>query len=148
MDIIIKELEFDYVNEVAKISKDSFPKAEQWDISSLKGELFKHISHNFVATINDTVVGFIGMWIIAGEAQINTIAIDSNYRNQGIGTKLLKHSIDYCKEVNAYEMNLEVRESNEAAKKLYLNLGFTLVGERKKYYSNNGETALLLKLEF
>lgn len=148
MDIIIKELEFDYVNEVAKISRDSFPKAEQWDISSLKGELFKHISHNFVALSNDTVVGFIGMWIIAGEAQINTIAIDSKYRNQGIGTKLLKHSINYCKEVNAYEINLEVRESNEAAKKLYLNLGFTLVGERKKYYSNNGETALLLKLEF
>lgn len=146
MNIAIVPLAHEHIKEVAKISSISFPKAEQWDVFSLKGELVKHISHSFVALIDEKVVGFIGMWIIIDEAQINTIAINPEYRNKKIGTALIEHIINYCKQSNVTSISLEVRESNDVAKKLYLNKGFLLEGERKNYYSNNKETALLLKL--
>ncbi len=146
MDISIVPLNYEHIKEVSNLSASAFPKAEQWDVFSLKGELVKHISHSFVALHQDKVIGFVGMWIIVDEAQINTIVIDSNYRNTGVGTALLTHIINYCKELNVISISLEVRESNEAAKKLYINKGFFIEGERKNYYSNNGETALLMKL--
>ncbi len=146
MDISIVPLDYEHIKEVSNLSASTFPKAEQWDVFSLKGELVKHISHSFVALHQDKVIGFVGMWIIVDEAQINTIVIDSNYRNTGVGTALLTHIINYCKELNVISISLEVRESNEAAKKLYINKGFFIEGERKNYYSNNGETALLMKL--
>lgn len=147
MIIEIKPLDYEHIEEVAKISKESFPKAERWDAFDLKGELVKHISHSFVALIDNKVVGFIGMWIIVDEAEINTLSTATEFRKQKIGTLLLKYVIDYCKKEKVQSINLEVRESNEAAKKLYFNQGFKLNGERKNYYSNNGETALLLNLE-
>lgn len=146
MDISIVPLDYEHIKEVSNLSALAFPKAEQWDVFSLKGELVKHISHSFVALYEDKVIGFIGMWIIVDEAQINTIVIDPNYRNAGVGTTLLNHIINYCKDLNVSSISLEVRQSNEIAKKLYMNKGFFIEGERKNYYSNNGETALLMRV--
>lgn len=146
MDISIVPLDYEHIKEVSDLSALAFPKAEQWDVFSLKGELVKHISHSFVALYEDKVIGFIGMWIIVDEAQINTIVTDPNYRNTGVGTTLLNHVINYCKDLNVSSISLEVRQSNEIAKKLYMNKGFFIEGERKNYYSNNGETALLMRV--
>lgn len=146
MDISIIPLDYEHIKEVSDLSALAFPKAEQWDVFSLKGELVKHISHSFVALYEDKVIGFIGMWIIVDEAQINTIVTDPNYRNAGVGTTLLNHIINYCKDLNVSSISLEVRQSNEIAKKLYMNKGFFVEGERKNYYSNNGETALLMRV--
>lgn len=146
MDISIVPLDYEHIKEVSNLSALAFPKAEQWDVFSLKGELVKHISHSFVALYEDKVIGFIGMWIIVDEAQINTIVTDPNYRNAGVGTTLLNHVINYCKDLNVSSISLEVRQSNEIAKKLYMNKGFFIEGERKNYYSNNGETALLMRV--
>ncbi|WP_055071457.1 ribosomal protein S18-alanine N-acetyltransferase [Clostridium massiliamazoniense] len=146
MDISIVPLDYEHIKEVSDLSALAFPKAEQWDVFSLKGELVKHISHSFVALYEDKVIGFIGMWIIVDEAQINTIVTDPNYRNAGVGTTLLNHVINYCKDLNVSSISLEVRQSNEIAKKLYMNKGFFIEGERKNYYSNNGETALLMRV--
>ncbi len=41
-------------------------------------------------------------------------------------------------------MTLEVRESNEAARNLYRSMGFEDAGRRKRYYSDNGEDALIM----
>ena len=45
-------------------------------------------------------------------------------------------------------LTLEVRPSNTAAVKLYEGFGFEQVGERKNYYSNPTENAVLLTLYF
>ena len=44
-------------------------------------------------------------------------------------------------------MSLEVRESNISAIALYLKMGFTEVGKRKRYYENN-EDALMMEYIF
>lgn len=83
------------------------------------------------------------LWAIAEEAHITVLAIDPNYRNQGLGQAIL-----YALLVSAHHRGLEwatleVRASNAAAIRLYEKFGFREVGRRKGYYSD-GEDALIL----
>ena len=56
--------------------------------------------------------------------------------------------IEGCKSQKCNSITLEVRESNLPALKLYEKLGFKVAGKRKKYYSDNGEDALIMWLYF
>ncbi len=71
--------------------------------------------------------------------EVLNLATDAAYRRQGIASALL-HSVE------AEEVFLEVRESNEAARKLYEKLGFLPVGTRPEYYDDPVETAIVMRL--
>ena len=45
-------------------------------------------------------------------------------------------------------LTLEVRKSNIAAQGLYKKYGFDIIGERKRYYSDNGEDAWIMTKSF
>lgn len=66
----------------------------------------------------------------AGEWYLDTLGVDKNYRGHGIGTALIKHSIDYYKNSSIKKLGLLVDLDNPKAKRLYLSLGFTKVGEK------------------
>ena len=86
--------------------------------------------------------------IICDEAEIITIATLPEYRQQGIGKKIVQSIIGLAKEQNVKEVFLEVRESNIVAQKLYLSNGFTIIATRKNYYHNEDgsfENALIMK---
>jgi ribosomal-protein-alanine N-acetyltransferase len=93
------------------------------------------------------IVGFTGIWIMADEAHITNIAMRESYRRQGIGELLLISIIDLAKELNARFITLEVRASNTTAQSLYHKCGFTQVGLRRGYYTDNGENAILMSTE-
>ena len=89
------------------------------------------------------IVGFVGFWVMAGEAHITSIAVREKYRRRAIGELLLAAAIDLAVEMHADVVTLEVRVSNTNAQNLYLKYGFKRVGERRKYYLDrgpNGET--------
>lgn len=46
--------------------------------------------------------------------------------------------------MGARVVTLEVRVSNQLAQALYLKYGFEIVGQRRNYYSDNGEDALIM----
>lgn len=88
-----------------------------------------------------------GGWMFFGEeAHILTIAVQPEFRGQGIGRWLLLHLIDEARQAGCAGIALEVRPSNQAALKLYEKLGFALIGRRKRYYPDK-EDALVLLLE-
>ena len=93
------------------------------------------------------IKGFAGFWIMAGEAHITNIAVRELYHRQGIGELLLISMIDLAIELNARFLTLEVRASNTAAQNLYYKCGFTQVGLRHGYYSDNREDAVLMSVE-
>ncbi|MCX7790009.1 MAG: ribosomal protein S18-alanine N-acetyltransferase [Chloroflexaceae bacterium] len=93
------------------------------------------------------IVGYGGLWLSADEAHVTTIAVDPAYRRRGIGELLLNGLIDQAYELGARMITLEVRVSNDAAQRLYLKYGFTVVGTRRRYYTDNGEDALLMSIE-
>jgi len=93
------------------------------------------------------IVGFAGFWIMAGEAHITNIAVRELYRRRGIGELLLISIIDLATKLNAKLITLEVRASNTAAQSLYYKYGFTQIGSRRGYYTDNREDATLMSVE-
>ena len=72
--------------------------------------------------------------VIAGEAELLTIAVDPACQGRGFGQQLLQHVLDRAVTARAEQIFLEVRESNIAAITLYEKNGFCEVGRRPNYY--------------
>ena len=93
------------------------------------------------------IVGFAGFWMMADEAHLSNIAVRELYRRQGIGELLLISIIDLAVKLQARIITLEVRVSNTDAQKLYSKYGFTRVGIRHGYYTDNREDGVLMSTE-
>ncbi|MEO1765959.1 ribosomal protein S18-alanine N-acetyltransferase [Thiobacter aerophilum] len=94
------------------------------------------------------VVGYAVLMLAAGEAHVLNIAIARAWQRQGLGTALLRHLIALARDYGAREMFLEVRPSNETARRLYHGMGFNEIGLRPRYYPAHGgrEDAILMAL--
>jgi ribosomal-protein-alanine N-acetyltransferase len=93
------------------------------------------------------IVGFAGFWAMLNEAHIIAIAVRNNYRRKGIGEGLLISVIEVATQLHANVITLEVRASNVIARALYKKYGFRVVGRRPRYYSDNGEDAVLMSTD-
>ena len=108
------------------------------------GQVFN--SSNFIHS-NKFIVGFVGFWLILQEAHIIAIATTNEYRRIGIGEGLLISAIELATLLDANVITLEVRASNEVAQILYKKYGFQVVGRRIRYYSSDGEDALIMSTD-
>lgn len=70
------------------------------------------------------------------------VAVDPNLRRRGIGRLLVSQMIERAGPDREY--TLEVRTSNTPAISLYEELGFRSAGTRPRYYSDNGEDAVIM----
>jgi ribosomal-protein-alanine N-acetyltransferase len=91
----------------------------------------------------ELILGFVGLWLMVGEAHIVTLAVREGQRRRGLGELLLIAAIEVAVAHRQEVMTLEVRRSNEAAVSLYEKYGFTRVGVRSRYYDNR-EDALIM----
>jgi ribosomal-protein-alanine N-acetyltransferase len=91
-----------------------------------------------------SIVGYAGIWVMTDEAHITTIASHPDVRGMGVGEFLLVALIHRGIEVGARWMTLEVRASNSVAQNLYRKYTFKEMGVRRRYYSDNGEDALVM----
>ena len=89
-------------------------------------------------------MGYVGVWMIAGEGHITNVAVREKYRREGVGNVLLKVLEQHCRLAEITSLTLEVRPSNETAIRLYERNRFKIEGRRKNYYENNGEDALIM----
>jgi ribosomal-protein-alanine N-acetyltransferase len=95
----------------------------------------------------ECIIGFIGSWIMADEAHITSIAVREAYRRQGIGEMMMISAIEMAMKLKADILTLEVRVSNTGAQNLYTKYGFTQVGRRKGYYTDNREDAFIMSTD-
>jgi ribosomal-protein-alanine N-acetyltransferase len=93
------------------------------------------------------IVGYGGLWLNVDEGHVTTIAVAPEYRGRGIGELLLNGLIDQALALNTDMLTLEVRISNIVAQQLYLKYGFRPSGTRPRYYTDNGEDALIMWTE-
>jgi ribosomal-protein-alanine N-acetyltransferase len=93
------------------------------------------------------IVGFSGFWMMVGEAHIIAIGVRNGYRQLGIGEGLLIASIELAQILNASVVTLEVRATNTIAQELYRKFGFQVMGRRLKYYSSDGEDAIIMSTD-
>jgi [ribosomal protein S18]-alanine N-acetyltransferase len=91
-----------------------------------------------------SIVGYAGIWVMTDEAHVTTIASHPEMRGHGVGELLLVALIHRALEIGARWMTLEVRASNAVAQNLYRKYTFKEMGVRRRYYSDNGEDALVM----
>ena len=97
--------------------------------------------------VSENIVGFSGFWMMMEEAHIIAIGVRDGYRRLGIGEGLLIATIELAQILNANVVTLEVRASNEIAQELYNKYGFQVVGRRPRYYSSDGEDAIIMSTD-
>ncbi len=133
--------------QVAEIERMNF--SHPWTEEMLVEELNNMLS-SFICALgeNGVVMGYAGLTVVAGEGYINNIAVRQEYRRQGVASELLKVFLRFGKAQGLSFLTLEVRASNEAAKRLYMKHGFAQVGRRKNYYDDPKEDAILMTLDF
>lgn len=92
----------------------------------------------------DYVAGYVATWYMTDEAHITGIAVRESLRGNGLGELLLMASIELAMRHQSRVVTLEVRVSNHVAQSLYSKYGFSQVGRRKGYYSDNHEDAYIM----
>lgn len=95
-------------------------------------------------SIRGKIIAYLVYQTILDEAHILNFGVAKAWRRKGIGRKFILKALDDFGRKNMEMVFLEVRESNIPAQKLYISAGFNIVGYRENYYSNNGESAVLM----
>ncbi|MGM0384581.1 MAG: ribosomal protein S18-alanine N-acetyltransferase [Actinomycetota bacterium] len=84
--------------------------------------------------------------LVAEEAQVLTIGVARSHQRRGLGGVLLRDLLSLAGR-HAREVFLEVRASDDVARRLYERHGFTVIGRRRDYYPRIGEDALVMRAE-
>ena len=142
----IERMTAQHVDAVLEIENECF--AHPWSRQSIESELENKNSVFYTALEGDEVAGYIGMSTVLDEGYIFNVAVSAEHRKKGIGSALIQELVTYGKKNNFSFLTLEVRESNENARSLYSKFGFIKVGERKNYYSDPVENAVLMTKYF
>lgn len=115
-----------------------------WSRNSLLDAVTNANARYIVARLDANVVGYVGMWYGGDEAEITNVAVDETFRNQGIAGKLMEKAYEIAKDAGMEKLYLEVRESNEPAKSVYVKSGFKEIGVRKNFYEKPVENAIIM----
>jgi ribosomal-protein-alanine N-acetyltransferase len=168
----IRPMTADDIVQVADIERESFP--SMWPQTAYKRELANKLARYLVLTelrdapidppataglwgalrrvvgvgpaagSHEHLLGFIGLWLMVGEAHIVTVAVRERYRRMGIGERLVIAILELALREEQEVATLEVRASNDAAQRLYEKYGFARLGLRKRYYTDNNEDAVIM----
>ncbi|MFA9558497.1 ribosomal protein S18-alanine N-acetyltransferase [Evansella sp. AB-rgal1] len=142
-DVQIRLMQIDDLDQIMEVELDAF--TSPWSRGAFINELTSNqFAYYIVAVIDNRIVGYSGVWVIVDEAHITNIAVHSSCRRKGIGEILLKGSLELSKTLGAKKATLEVRVSNDPAKRLYMKHGFENGGIRKNYYTDNQEDAQIM----
>ncbi len=148
IDINIENMTLLHLDQVHEIEKDSF--SVPWSKSELENEITNNKLAIYIVALNSggEVLGYAGMWHVINEGHITNVAVKNEYRQMGVGKKLLTALFDIAIEKEMIGITLEVRMSNSKAQKLYTKFGFKVEGFRKNYYSDTNEDAIIMWKHF
>lgn len=113
-----------------------------WTKKQILADMQQDSVDYFFVEKDKEMVGFLAIQQLVGELEITNIAVKKAYQGCGLGSQLLTNldQIDFS-------IFLEVRASNTSAQALYQKFGFKVIGERKQYYHNPIEDAIIMKRE-
>ena len=92
------------------------------------------------------IVAYCAYEAVAGELHVHNLAVHPRGRRQGWGRLLMEVMLGLAGRRGVSVALLEVRRSNEAARRLYESLGFRVLATRRDYYSRPTEDALVMEM--
>lgn len=129
---------------IAQLEQSCF--SAPWSEAMLAEELGQGIF--LVAEHEGAVLGYLGCKTVLDEGYITNVAVQPDCRRQSIGERLLNELLLHAQEARLAFVTLEVRAGNAAAISLYEKVGFAKVGERRGFYRNPPENAVLMTVYF
>ncbi len=130
------------IQQIARLEELCF--SESWSARILESGLFSPYDVYYVYEQDGRIVGYCNLRVLAGEGEIQRIAVHPDSRRLGIGRILMDAMLSYASDKKVYAVSLEVRESNLPARNLYESYGFAKEAVRKAYYHNPTEDAVMM----
>jgi [ribosomal protein S18]-alanine N-acetyltransferase len=126
---------------MAAIHAAAMPAGEAWDAAAIATQLALPGTFGLL----DPRGGMVLARVAGGEAEVLTLAVAPPARRQGIGAAMLAAAEACAAEGGAAAIFLEVAEHNSAARALYADAGYGIVGRRRSYYRDGGDALVLRK---
>lgn len=148
--IAVINFEGKHIDEILQIQAETglsvWSKKDYVAETEKKDSIFK-----IVRDANGKIIGFALVRLLVGDSndafdssEILNIAVRNSFQNTGIGQLIFDEILNELNEKNIKEIWLEVRESNLKAIAFYQKNKFVKKFERKNYYTNPTENALIL----
>ena len=137
-DYILERLRRDDASEVSRLHREDF--SRPWTANEFVDLLDQDTVFGFAAreigNPKTGMAGFVLARLVAGEAEILTLAVARVHRRAGLGRELMDAVLRELHAERALDLFLEVDETNAAALGLYRRMGFVEVGRRANYYAH------------
>lgn len=141
--LVIRKAEDKDVKRIEELEQICF--SIPWSYDSIYHDVAENkLAYFLVAETAGKVIGYVGIWKIVDEGHITNVAVEPAHRRKHVADTLVEALIHVTEEEGIMRHTLEVRKSNVSAIGLYEKHGFKVKGERKGYYEDNGEDALIM----
>lgn len=140
--VSFRKLTYGDLPGVLSIERRAFP--APWSLAMFVLEVSKPSGVCLAATVDDRIVGYLVCSRYADVFHLMNVAVDPDLRRRGIAMRMIDRMLAEAGRDERY--TLEVRVSNHGAIAMYERLGFRRAGRRRRYYSDNGEDAMIMWL--
>lgn len=141
--VVLRQARVSDLDAVLRIEHRVF--SDPWSPDSFAPEFDDPYTWFHVAESDGVMVGYVVARIVAQQGEIANIAVDPAFQSTGLGGKLLDAAIAAAEAAECEAVWLEVRVSNDPARRLYASRGFEMIGRRRGYYRSPVEDALVLR---
>lgn len=138
----IRAMEEKDIPQVEEIEKKIF--SLPWSEKSFHDACSDENNIYLVCEDEGTITGYCGLWKVFGEGNITNMAVHPDYRKKGIGMMLMEEMEKRGIQKKVDVFFLEVRESNDAARRLYEKMKYKQIGIRKRFYERPVEDAIVM----
>lgn len=140
--VAVERMRWWHIDEVVALERELFP-TDSWTAEQFWQELALPTRHYAVARAAEQVVGYAGIFVLAPDSDLQTLAVARAQQGQGTGRALLQWAIAEARSAGGRDMMLEVRSDNIAAIALYSGAGFTRISTRRHYYPDGGDADVM-----
>ncbi|GAA3407921.1 ribosomal protein S18-alanine N-acetyltransferase [Streptosporangium vulgare] len=146
MTAVLRPMTADDLPAVMEVERKTFP-ADAWSEGMLRGELDDQprTRHYVVALVDDVIVGYAGLAAAGDQADVQTIAVLTEWRRAGVGGAMLTELLAEAARRGAVSVFLEVRADNPGAQAVYDRFGFERIGLRRRYYEDGTDAIMMRK---
>ena len=130
----------DVAQAIYEVMTDVYP-VSPWTLEQIQADLSQDQTWYALAYDGEEVIGFLAIQENNFEAEVLQIAVKTAYQGQGIASDL------FATLPTDREIFLEVRKSNHRAQAFYKKEKMAVIAERKTYYHDPVEDAIIMKRE-
>jgi ribosomal-protein-alanine N-acetyltransferase len=145
--VVIQKMESQDLDEVFSIETSA--SIAPWSKNMFVEEIRNPFAYCFVMRGEDgckqPVIGFICFRNITEESELLNICVHPDYRQLGVGKRLMQFYVDFSSRRGIKTFYLEVNSSNQSAIHLYQLFSYQSSGMREKFYRGKFDALLMMK---